>query len=140
VSAPGTEVWGYSQERETEGWSGECATREEAIAEGRAEYDGDVFYVIRGTRPKASRFLPAFLCEDIAERMGEAAGEEVGDIVDDWPCTTKEADAALVRLLAAWADEHIPVPFWVADGTPELVPAEPEQQEPELAAAEGGAS
>lgn len=112
-------VWGYSSSPDAEQWSGECETREEAIAEGRAEYEGEEFWIVEGKRLDPARFMPD--PDRILDEAGERAFDEVGDIAEDFPETTKEARDELAALLVTWARKHISCEFWQAVGKPERI-------------------
>jgi hypothetical protein len=116
-------VWGYtSQSVPAERWDGMCDSREQAILEGRAEYGGERFWITSGTQPDAEMFLPSV--DSIIEQMGENAFGEAGECSEDFPCVSKEAEAELEALLAAWARKHCEVNFWIEDGSePEEIPA-----------------
>ena len=112
--------WGYSTSEYPEIWNGNCDTREEAIAEGRAEFGGDEFWICDGTQPDTDRFINA---RGIIETAGQLAYDEAGDGAVEWPDVSKEAEKELDRLLAKWTRKHCPIHFWICDGKPERVPA-----------------
>lgn len=111
-------VWGYAESDKVERWSGMCATREEAIKEGRSKYgDPPYFYVMSGTQYPASAYVPD--ANWVAEQMAETA--DGGEASAEFPEVSDEAKKKLDALLEAWADENVPVNFWVADGTAERI-------------------
>jgi hypothetical protein len=122
------EVWGFAESEDDERWSGMCGSREEAIAEARSELglasDQD-FYIIRGRKPAAADFVPDV--DWILEHMGDQAGDQIGEIAEEFPDVTDEGRAALTRYLEAWARKYAePVNFWAADGKAERIePVQP---------------
>ena len=114
-------VWGYAEHEDAERWYGSCATKEAAIAEGRAEYGRHVHFVVRpGTRYAARRFMPD--AEDLIEMMGDRASDEAGDAAEEFPDVGEYARKDFEAVLDAWADKHLGVClFWVADGPVEDV-------------------
>lgn len=118
-------VWGHGDSDQTERWSGAEATREAAIAEGRAHYGKDGFWIISGTPHSAAEFMldVDFILEETAQR----AHDEVGEVSDDFPDVTDDAKKELEALLKTWADKNIKCEFWTADGTAEYI--EPEATE-----------
>ena len=117
--------WGYAESRDVERYQGQFATRQEAIDAGREAYEGqrETFIVLAGRQPKASSFVLTGLADQIGDSMFENAEDQVGDVAEDFPEITTEASAALDKLLATWADEHISVHFWVAESdTMEEIP------------------
>lgn len=116
----GTERWGYSRHQHPDTWTGMHPTREEAIAQGRIDFQGGSFWIMRGEIPHASRFVPD--ADDIANHMGEQADGEAGESAEDFPDLTKEAREELEALLAAWSAKHLgPCPFWIGEGDPEFI-------------------
>ena len=121
-----TEVWGHSDDRNTDLWRGACPSREEAILDGTSEYGGEPFWVQRGVPRDPADYVPDVA--DIIEQMAENAADDVGEPAADWPDVGKEAKAALAALLQTWARKHCPVHFWSASGDPEEVtPPGPEE-------------
>ena len=114
------EVWGHGDSEHAERWSGTCATRDEAIKEGRDHYGKDGFSINSGTPHSASEFMldVDFILEETAQR----AHDEVGEVSDDFPDVTDEAKKELETLLKTWADKNIKCGFWTADGTAEDIP------------------
>ena len=120
-ATPDVIVWGYATEEHPEEWSGMCASREEAIAEGRIALgagEGDCpFWLQRGRRPDAGDFGPS-TC-DLQEMLGERAYDNARcDAAAEFP----DADLApLEILIAEWLNANVKVDFWIADGEPECV-------------------
>lgn len=113
-------VWGYAESDKAERWSGMCATREEAIKEGRSEYRHEnplFFYVIEGTQRPASAYVPD--ADWVVEQMAETA--DGGEASEEFPEVSDEAKEKLNKLLEAWADENVKVNFWVSDGVAERI-------------------
>lgn len=113
------EMWGYAPDEHPEsGWCG-ADTREEAIAAGRAEYDGRDFFITSGEAADPAKYLPSL--EWILEYIADTAGDEVGDVAEDFPDVSDKAKAELDGLLNRWAREHIHCAFWVPTGEAEHV-------------------
>lgn len=126
TKATGDAIWSYALDQDAETWSGECASREAAIAEATSELGPAVhFYVRSGYRPSATMFVPD--ADDIMETAAQSAYDNVGEPTEDWPAPPKEALAELDAFLIAWAVKHLePVSFWLLDGKPERIdPATP---------------
>jgi hypothetical protein len=118
-------VWGYADSEEAEGFFGHFATREEAIAAGRAHYGlKDGFWIVEGKECSPSEFTPEV--DWILEDMSERAIDTVGDAVEDWPPeVSTEAKEELQAFLDAWANKNIRCDFWSSEGRPEYI--EPEE-------------
>jgi hypothetical protein len=112
-------AWGYSQCAEPDRWDGHCATREEAIAEARYEGLEEPFYVCSGAEPDPAKFMPDVRW--IVEHMGENAGDNCGDIAEEYPDPDIVAEQKLAELLAKWARKHCKPRFWVSTGKPERI-------------------
>lgn len=109
ATAQEIERWCYS-EHEEEFWTGDCETREDAIAEGRAEFEGKRFFTGLAIAPDAASYAPSI--ERVHEEMHESAYEDCGsDTIDGWPRKDAQADAELSGLLATWARKHH-TPTW----------------------------
>ncbi|MFA4971558.1 MAG: hypothetical protein WC683_03015 [bacterium] len=108
--------WCYATSREAEAWNGNFATREEAIEEGTREYEGDAdhFFVACGECPDPADAMPRAL--DIIEMMVECAGDEWGEIAEDWPEVSKEEEKELDDILEGWARKHCRISFFMVDG------------------------
>ena len=112
-------VWGYEGSAAAECWNGHCATREEAIKEGRKHYPGEAFFVMSGTRCDAASFMPD--AAEVLEIAGERAGDEAGEAAADFPDVSQAAGEELDALLSAWSAKHLTCSFWVADSQPERI-------------------
>lgn len=127
------ERWGHSSSDLAEVWSVDCDSREDAIAEGRAEYDaGEVFFVQRFEKPAPALYVPSV--DNILDQIAGCAADNEGEYVGDWPEVSEAGKAALEALLEGWARKHAPVTFWRGVGTTEQIEPE-ESQEPESSAA-----
>lgn len=116
------EVWGHADSDQAERWYGVCASREDAIAEGRDHYGKDGFWIHSGTAHTAGEFVPDV--DFIIDSMSERASDEVGEASEDFPYVSTEARKELEDLLEAWANKHIKCGFWTADGKAEYIPPE----------------
>jgi hypothetical protein len=121
--AQAKKVYGISHTRDPEdGWKGAFASREEAIAWGREEYEGDDFWILRCERCDPARFVMA--ASRIIEDMEEVAYDEVG--AEDWPIVTQTGRTELDALLEQWARKYCTGTLWEYDGSePELITGEP---------------
>jgi hypothetical protein len=117
--------WGYASSKDAESWSGCCLTREQAIDEAIDEYrdeDGyDGFWIHSGHLVAVETVMPDV--DDLLEGMGERAGDEAGEVAEDYPGVTNEARVELEGLIRGWIERHAKPGFWVADGECEFVPA-----------------
>jgi hypothetical protein len=98
---------------------GDFATREEAVADGQAYYEGDVFSIVEAQKgafsvPTASDLMAYWLeCWDDDDMGGEDACEWRGK-----PDQVKAAEADLQALLDGWVERHgaiIPEPWCFND-------------------------
>jgi len=115
-------VWGWATSDEAESWQGSFTTREEAVAEAVAHAEPcEAIFVLRGRYPKPSEHVPhaGTVCADMEEA--------VADIIGGWDDAVFEVrdDKAAEEALKAWADTHVAVLAWGADGDgkPELARA-----------------
>lgn len=116
-------VWGYASYPD-EPFSGAYDTREEAVEDGKDEFETesghDSFYVIDGAMADVAAYLPDV--EWIIEKLGENAYEEAGEIAEGYPEVSEEGKLALEELLLAWANKYAKPEFWIASGRAELIP------------------
>lgn len=120
MSEKSTARWGYSSSPEPERWDASCASREEAIAEGTDAFSGEPFYIISGSEPHPFDFFGNI--DSMLDSASECAHDVVGEAAEDWPPTiSDEARKELRNLLEEWAEKHLPVHFWIADGDPERI-------------------
>ncbi len=96
--------WGYASSEDAESWRGCCLTREEAIEEAIDEYrdeDGyDGFWIHSGHLVSVETVMPDV--DDLLEGMGERAGDEAGEVAEDYPDVTNEARIELEELIRGW--------------------------------------
>jgi len=103
--------WCYSNDRNSETWSGHCATREEAIAEGTDDYESESFFVAMSTPPD-----PRVIGADcVIDMMAECGAEQWGEAADDWPTVTDEARLELENFLDAWMVKYCTPEFGFID-------------------------
>lgn len=112
-------MWGHCRHEHSERYDGAYETRDEAIAEGRAQHGDDAaFWILEGARPDAASFMPD--ADDIIERMHESASEH-GEAAEEYPDVSDEAKAELDAILTAWARKHAEPRFWIGTGEPEKI-------------------
>jgi len=104
--------WMHSEHADY-GFEDELDTREEAIAEGRATYEG-TFYVADFAYRPASSYL-SDLVEDMVENAASSSDE-----LGDWPHLDNTARAELQKVAAEWVDAHV-AGLWECRGTVEEV-------------------
>jgi hypothetical protein len=61
--------------------------------------------------------------DDILSTMSSNASDNVGEVAEDWPETSKLADAELETFLKRWAERHVECRFWIADDHEEEIDA-----------------
>lgn len=128
MSNPGEPVWGYSQCDAPEWWDGACPSRDEAIAEGMAEYDGEPFYIVKGAWADPATY--ALDADDILEHMGERAYDDAGECAEEWPpAVDAAAKEELTAFVAQWTRKHCNARWWTATADAERV--EPEEEDSE---------
>lgn len=118
-------VWCYSPIADAERWDGSCASRDEAIVEGAKELGiapGGKFFVSLGVKPDPAELMPPG--HWAIEMAQEKACDEGGEVAEDWPDVTDEAEKELDELLKAWARKHAPVNFWVVGKAEEVTAPE----------------
>jgi hypothetical protein len=115
-------VWGYSLHEHPDTWSGHCASREEAIAEGKrelsaqlqAEGDGDTlreFWIMSGSTPDPADAMPSV--DSVCDQMSAFARDNWGDVAEEFPEVSENAREELADAMATWAREHAKPRFWV---------------------------
>lgn len=110
--------WSYSDDQWSEEWSGTCASRQEAIEQGTAEYGGKPFYVASFRKPSPLEMFPRV--DDFFVTAGARAYEEAG--VEDWPALPEEERARFAREYVALILRYFPdVPFYVMAGGAERI-------------------
>lgn len=131
-------LWYHADCEDSESWFGACATREEAIEDGKDEYDGS-FFVCRASNPPL-RLADWINADDVLERADEqiADSDRVGGEWDEGPwfeASPEQAADLAARLREAcddWQAAHglVFTCRTLADiSTPELVTIEPEEEE-----------
>lgn len=116
------QVWGYSPYKngDESGWSGECATREDAIADGRREFDGerDRFWIVRGEWQPHHIFMAD--ADKILDDANWRAVELVGDLGEKMHQVDEDAIQELDELLQSWAAKRL-IRYWKPNGEPEEI-------------------
>lgn len=107
-----TPLWYYANSEDSEHWFGAKATREEAVAAGRAEYPGEPFWITAGT-PMRHSLEPFDDDVDSVICAFQSANEELfgedgqGDPETEWTDTAcRDLAARLNATFAEWAREH----------------------------------
>lgn len=119
----GAERWGHAEEEQPDQWTGSFSTEEEAIDDGRSNYEGD-FWVQCGTEPDVTKFLPDG--GDIIEMMSDRAYDDGREAASEYPDVGpdgRKALAAILNQMDEWARTYTRPTFWVADGAPRKVSA-----------------
>jgi broad specificity phosphatase PhoE len=125
-------AWWYSQDEER--WNGPCSSREEAISEGRGEYDAESFMVMDAETGDYDMRLDV---DTITERLSER-NEDRSDPDGDPPLyqITKEQGADLAAMVNAaimrWVHKHrIDIRAWcfVKQSPHETISAETPDEE-----------
>lgn len=117
VVAPATEKYEHgwvTSANDEYYWSDIYGTKEEAIAAGRDEYNGEVFYVGEVSLPADPECF--FGAEDWLERVSEQ-DDYRGEHAEDWDMSTREQRAELTEevqaVMGRWLDRHGLRPtFW----------------------------
>lgn len=113
--------WCYS--RDEERFEGDCASREDALAEATAEYGadldpGEVLTVWTGRSVPFEVPDHTIRSWHVMERLSEIASEDVGEVAEDWPsakhdpAADAELETALGEVIRAWVAKHDPPNFW----------------------------
>jgi len=114
------ESWAISERGEE--FSGEFASRDEALEQGRKEYEGRPFHISKARRPMASEFVrdTGYFVEELAAMIEEGVDDDTGEEIDLDP-----SDAAikeLTTLLKAWADKTFgQLDVFIMEGEPEKI-------------------
>jgi len=98
--------WWYSQDEER--WNGPCETREEAISEGRGEYDDEGFMVMEAEQGDYDLSISAERIFDfLADRNEELTDPDDGAVFSDAkPEQKRDLEKAMAATIKAWADAH----------------------------------
>lgn len=89
--------------------AGPFARKEDAIAEGKSDFDGEAFTIMQAAHaipsiPDADRFIQVFLEDN--EEMGDPEGDSYGADFKATPDQEEELTAELERVFTAWMDKH----------------------------------
>lgn len=112
-------AWSHASKDNDETFNGHHATREEAIAAGTEEYEGEIFWICEFRKMGPTECVPS--ASEILEIMTDRAVEAVGDAAEDFPDVADEAIDELDALLDAWAEKHVECDLWTHVGKPEKV-------------------
>ncbi len=99
--------WYYSRSEDNEYWEGGYDTREEAIAHGLSDYDGETFWIVVADNPPLR--LSDWIDDDLLERADErlfdsdrASSEHDCDAIFE---ATREQETDLVERIKKACDE-----------------------------------
>ena len=130
---PAPAVWGYAVDEHPETWSDHCASREEAIAEGMRELQAQrdacsdepltEFWIMNGAHPDPAASVPDV--EHILDNMNAYALDNWGDVAEDFPAVSDEAQTELANILKTWARKYAQPRCWIAEGTAERIVLSP---------------
>jgi len=105
---PETTKFCISDDENSENWSnGQYDTFDEAVAQGRLDYPGKVFWVAACWDGHANEFIPT--AREIIEIASNVAYEEMGEAASEWP-DLPESSAAEIELdilLTQWSMKHV---------------------------------
>ena len=119
-AAPESRIrWGYAERPNPNHWSGAFKSREGAIRDGTAEFNGDAFWIQRGLTPGSGEGM--LTAREILSDVHEYVGDTYGEIADGYHQVSDEAEAELDALLTAWGEKYLHPEFWEADGEPEKI-------------------
>lgn len=121
-------IWGWSTYPD-EGFQGAHASKEEAIKEAREEVGEEVeLFLQAGQYGDVTELGPNGhdLAENIIEGIGDSAGDEYGDLAEDWPHVPDGAEVllakALEKVVKDWMREHLKrPPGWQPVCDPETI-------------------
>jgi hypothetical protein len=117
VAEAGHTPWWYT--RDEEHLWGACASREEAIEKGIAEYEGDPFYICQG-RHFRNR-MDVFEIDWIADRFNDLNEDYAGEDEpsEAWtPDQCAELEAELNAVMHAWCVRHGHDKAYAIDASP----------------------
>lgn len=106
MAGDGVFKWFYAYSEDAETWMGRCDTRDDAIAQGKAEYDDD-FWITEADSAKVSFdiFDTDRILEDYEEANIECWGEDGPDISPSKD-QRRELEALLSAAFKGWAERH----------------------------------
>lgn len=129
-------AWWYSQDEDR--WNGPCSDREEAISEGRDNYNGEGFMVMEADTGDYDMTLDsAHILEKLADQ-NEDRGDPDGDapLYQVTPTQSADLEAMVSSAIKRWVSKHrIDIRAWCfkTQGKPESIPEDTtEYDEPPL--------
>lgn len=104
---------------EDEPFQGNCATFDEAVAEGfDLHSDAESIWICEGYAVKVRNFVHA---DGILDNIAENAADEVGEVADDWlHKVPNEKSQELKDLIATWIETNYPPRFWLAKNSKQV--------------------
>ena len=122
-------AWWYSQDEDR--WNGPCSDREEAINEGRDNYDGESFMVMEAETGDFDMALDASTIFEALDGQNEDRVDPDGDYMLADVNDKQRADlAAMVNsAIMRWVHKHrIDIRAWAfkSQGKPETIPEQPQ--------------
>ena len=115
----------YSNEIEAESLREACVI---VVAELNLKA-GNSFFIGRSVECDTKKFVPQCLCGDVIDALGDLAGDEAGEVAEEWPCrTAKEYNlfqARLSKTIVEFFMEHDLEPtFFIVEDTKEIIVTE----------------
>lgn len=110
--------WWFTRDEELL-W-GSVATREEAIAAGTRDFDGEPFFICHGGhfRNRCNIFETDWIADRFDDANADYAGED-GNPSEDWKAEhCRELESELDAVMKAWAERHGYDKAWAIDASP----------------------
>ncbi len=102
----------YSYSVDDEQYVGQYSTREKAL-EGALDDEGGYGTTIFTAENVPHTFMDFVFLDTLFGDIHERAVDECGDVADDFPGVSKDAEKELENLIEQWASRHnIAVDFW----------------------------
>lgn len=117
MAGDGNFKWWMAAYEDSEVWNGPYDNREQAVAQGTAEFDGDAFWVFEADKSVCRAAINAgwiaeHLIEDLIEHNDECWGEDGADDAFSNEAI-KDLEKSLETLVADWL-KRFPVKTWAA--------------------------
>lgn len=113
-------AWAYADAKDSDRWLGWCETRDECIAEARADLgSATAFWVDKSYRVDACSYMPD--ADSIIEQTSMLICDNTSADDDMLDTVSKEARAELDALLQAWGEKHLSANWFELAGEPERI-------------------